>query len=144
MDTEGKSPIENPVDHIVALGLVNYVKHPTNQNYVVYRFADEERAKSFEKALLEKEIWHEKSTDDSKSRPYYLFGIHKNDYKKTQVLNFEVEASHKKPFIPFSGLRYGLILFSMTVLILAVMGYCKSQEKLASYNNSDLTINTDN
>jgi len=141
MAIDSKQPIENPVDHIVDLGLVNYVKHPTNQNYVVYRFADKDRADSFEEGLNKDNIWHEKGIDDSKSRPFYLFGVHKNDYKKTQTLNFEVEGKHKKPFIPFSGLRYGLIIVSLGLITLAIIGYCKSQEKLASYNDIDPSIN---
>lgn len=133
--------MDNPVDHPIDLGLVNYVKHPTNPNYVVYRFADIERANSFEKGLDELGIWFEKGTEEKKQRTYTLFGIHKNDFKKTEQLNYDVEARHKKPFIPIKGLRYFLLLFSALVLILAVMGYCEQQKKLSLHNQSDLTLN---
>ena len=43
--------VDNPVDNVVDLGLVNYVQHPSNPNYIVYRFVDPERAASFEKEL---------------------------------------------------------------------------------------------
>ena len=73
--------MENPVDHTVDLGLVNYVKHPENPNYVV-------------------------------------------------------EARFKKPFIPFPIFRWALILFSVSVVVLAVLGYCEAQRKLESYESS--------
>lgn len=137
--------MDNPVDHIVDLGLVNYVRHPTNPDYMVYRFGDAERANSFEKALKEAGIPFERAVEERKQRDYHLFGIHKNDYKRTVQLNFLVEAEHKKPLIPFKVFRYFLILFSMTALTLAVVGYCKQQEKLASHNNhstSELSTQT--
>ena len=41
--------MDNPIDNVVDLGLVNYTKHPDNPRYIIYRFADEGRASSFEK-----------------------------------------------------------------------------------------------
>lgn len=133
--------MENPVDHTVDLGLVNYVKHPTNPDYIVYRFAFEDRAAAFEKRLQEKDIWFEKTTEQRKQRTYTLFGIHKNDYKQAQKINFEVEGKFKKPFLPYKGFRYFMLLLSATMIILAIIGYCKAQNKLASYNEEEVSIN---
>lgn len=130
--------MDNPVDNIVDLGLVNYVKHPENPNYIVFRFADAGRANSFETELNNLKIWFEKSEDQGK---YILFGIHKNDFKKVEGINYKVEAKHKKPFIPFAALRYGLILFSTIVMILAIMGYCESRKVLNEVNEVHRTIN---
>ena len=129
--------MDNPVDHIADLGLVNYVRHPSNPDYMVYRFGDAERADSFEKALIEAGIAFERASEEKKQRTYHLFGIHKNDYKKTIRMNFMVEAEHKKPLIPFKAFRYFLILFSMLALTLAIIGYCKQKEKLSSHNNNN-------
>jgi hypothetical protein len=129
--------MDNPVDHIADLGLVNYVRHPTNPDYMVYRFGDQARADSFEKALQQAGIEFERAVEERPQRNYHLFAIHKNDYKKTIRMNFMVEAEHKKPLIPFKAFRYFLILFSAFVLTLAMIGYCKQQEKLASHNNTD-------
>ena len=133
--------MDNPVDHIVDLGLVNYVKHPTNSNYVVYRFADTDRADSFRKVLEERGIWFEESTKEGKTLVYTLFGIHKNDFKKTERINFEVEAKHKKPFLPFKVFRYFVILISAIAMGLAILGYCKAQKKLTTSNQSLVSIN---
>lgn len=133
--------MDNPVDHPIDLGLVNYSRHPENSAYVVYRFADEHRAKSFEEALKEKNIQFESDTHEKKQVTYYLFGVHKNDYKVTERINFTVEAKHRKPFIPFAGFRWFMILFSAVLMLLAILGYCKAQDKLSSFDDSSPSIN---
>lgn len=133
--------MDNPVDNIVDLGLVNYVRHPTNPDYIVYRFGDQDRADSFEAALLEAGIEFERASEDGRTRTFHLFGIHKNDYKRTVKLNYIVEAKHKKPLIPFLGFRVFLLLFSAAALTLAIMGYCKQQETLASHNEANTSVN---
>lgn len=133
--------MENPVDHTVDLGLVNYVQHPTNQNYIVYRFADNERAESFGIELIEAGIWFERDEDEKRGKVYFLFGVHKNDFKKTERINFKVEAKHKKPFIPFKALRWIILFVGLSLLTLAIMGYCKQQQILDSYNLDNTSIN---
>ncbi len=134
--------MDNPVDHTLDLGLVNYVKHPSNKDYVVYRFADPQRAESFEKALNSAGIWFEKSTKEGKQRDYYLFGVHKTDYSKTEKINFSVEAQHKKPLIKIAFLRYFLLFFSLIALTLATVGYCKAQHKYRISNEAIQSLNT--
>lgn len=123
--------MENPVDHTIDLGFVNYVQHPENKNYVVFRFADSNRAISFEGKLVESKIWFEKGEEEKRGKLYSLYGIHANDFKKVEKINYAVEALHKKPIIPHRGLRWGLLTFSFIVLLLATMGYCQAQKKLA-------------
>lgn len=136
--------MDNPVDHtIIDLGLVNYVQHPTNPNYVVYRFADIERANSFEEELQKNAIWFEKSSEPKRGKEYFLFGVHKNDYKKTEKINYLVEAKHKKPFIPFKILRYVLMTFSAIVMLLAILGYYHRQRVLDRINETGQSINAE-
>jgi hypothetical protein len=137
--------MDNPVDStIVDLGLVNYVQHPSNPNYIVYRFPDPERAASFESELNRLGIWFEKDEEQTKSRTYTLFGVHKKDYKQVTKLNIQVEGKHKKPLIPHKGFRYFIVAFGMIAIILAVIGSCKQQNKLASYNEEDVSVNAPN
>lgn len=133
--------MDNPVDHTIDLGLVNYVKHPSNKDYIVYRFADQNRANSFEQALEEEGIWFEKSTKEGKQRDYYLFGVHKHDYSKTEKINYRVEAMHKKPMIKMAFFRYFILFFSLIMLTLATIGYCKAQNKYRLSNEAIQTIN---
>ena len=53
-------------DHTLDLGFVNYVQHPENSNYSVFRFYDDNRAASFELALTEQKIWFEKAEEERK------------------------------------------------------------------------------
>ena len=132
--------MENPVDHTLDLGLLNYLQHPSNPSYIVYRFPDKERAASFEIELKNNSIWFEKDEENKRGKVYTLFGVHKNDFKVTEQINFKVEAKHKKPFIPFKGFRFIVLFIGLGLLLLSVIGYCKQQEKLSSYNSSSLTI----
>lgn len=136
--------MDNPVDHIVDLGLVNYVKHPTNPDYVVFRFADENRAASFEAELVEAEIGFERGEEPRATRVFILYGVHKRDFKRTMKLNFIVEAKHKKPTIPFRWFRWFILLFTITAITLAAMGYCEQQKKLQSIDNQTQSLNQSN
>ena len=132
--------VDNPIDNVVDLGLVNYVQHPSNQHYIVYRFVDPERAASFEEELKAGNIWFEKDIERKREKEYTLFGIHKRDFRLTDKINFRVEGKHKKPLIPYKGFRYFVILLGLGILTLAIIGYCKQQEKLASYNEEGISI----
>jgi len=134
--------MDNPVDNPLDLGLVNYTKHPTNNDYVVYRFADEHRAKSFEEEVITQGIGFEKDTEERKSTTFFLYAIHKNDFKKTSKINLLVEAKHKKPLIPSAIFRYTLMIISFGALTLAIVGFCKNQNNTSSVNDSDSAINT--
>lgn len=136
--------MDNPVDNIIDLGLVNYVQHPTNKDYIVYRFADANRAASFAQALEDAQIEYERGEETKRTVTYHLFGIHKRDYKKTVKINYVVEAKHKKPLIPFKAFRWFLILFSAVAMSIAILGYCKQQETLRSYNEMNTSVNQQN
>ena len=132
--------VDSPVDNIVDLGLVNYVQHPSNPEYIVYRFVDPERAASFEKELEDQSIWFEKDIENKREKEYILFGVHSRDFKRTDKINFKVEGKHKKPLIPFKGFRYFILILGLGLLILAIIGYCKQQEKLSLYNNDGASL----
>lgn len=123
--------MENPIDNVIDLGLVNYVAHPENKNYIVFRFADGERANSFEQLLVAEEIWFEKGEEEKRGKHYFLFGLKNRDFKKAEKFNYIVEGQHKKPLIPFKGLRWGLIVFSGIVMTIALLGYCNAQKVIA-------------
>lgn len=116
--------MDSKVENIVDLGLVNYVRHPSDPSYVVFRFADSHRAEQFEKELKAQKIWYEKGEEDSKNRTYTLFGIHKKHFDKAQRINFMVEAKNRKFLIHNKVFRYTLLLISIGTVILAFVGYC--------------------
>lgn len=111
------------VENIVDLGLVNYVRHPTNPNFIVFRFVDKKRADHFEQALVEHKIWFEKGEEQGRTKFYYLYGIRNRDYKKVQAINFSVEGNHRKFIIANKFLRWGLVLFFIGICTFAFIGY---------------------
>ncbi len=128
-------------DHTLDLGFVNYVQHPENSNYSVFRFYDDNRAASFELALTEQKIWFEKAEEERKGKMVTLFGIHNNDFKKAEKINYKVEAMHKKRLIPGRIFRTVLLLFSFTALTLAIIGYCKAPKIDLGNNKTNTSIN---
>ncbi|MCT4562211.1 MAG: hypothetical protein N4A41_12640 [Crocinitomicaceae bacterium] len=134
--------MENPVDHTLDLGLVNYVQHPENSKYIVFRFADMNRAAFFESRLAEKEIWFEKGDEMKRNTNFQLYAIHSTDFKLVEKINYETEAKFKKPIIPSKILRYSLLLFSGIIMTLTLIGYCSKQKEIQqSMNNSSQSMN---
>jgi hypothetical protein len=121
--------MENPIEHL-DLGLVNFTKHPSNPDYVVYRFTNEEKANSFRRELEEQKIAFEEDTENKKQVSYTLFAVHKKFYKQTMRMNFKVEGKHKKPLIPFFILRWFVLLFGLSILLLSILSYYKHMEHL--------------
>lgn len=121
--------MENPIEHL-DLGLVNFTKHPSNPDYVVYRFTNEEKANSFRRELKEHKIAFEEDTEEKKQVSYTLFAVHKKFYKQTMRMNFKVEGKHKKPLIPFFTLRWFVLLFGLSILLLSFLSYYKHMEHL--------------
>jgi hypothetical protein len=112
------------------MGLVNYRQHPTNVNYIVYRFKDIERANTFEEKLKEAKIWYERSNPEEDEKQVYMFGVEKKFFKQTQRINFMTEAKHKKFMLSNRWIRSFFVLFFIGVVVLASIGYCKSRTKL--------------
>lgn len=135
--------MDHRVEHITDLGLVNYVQHPTNSKYIVFRFADKGRADDFEKALKEYDVWFEKSQEEGRTRMFYLFAIHRKNYKKVQALNYAVEAKHRKFIVKNVFFRWLLVLFTVGITVLAFVGYCKNPQKVKA-KTSELIFNTKN
>ena len=124
--------MENPIDYTIDLGFVNYTAHPENKKYVVFRFTDPQRAKSFEEELTDHKIWFESSEEEKRGRKYYLFGIHHSSFKEAQQINYKVEAKHKKYIISSKPIRIVLFVFSLIIMSLTIIGYIKSNAKLKS------------
>jgi hypothetical protein len=123
------SGLEHPFD----LGMVNYHRHPTDQNYIVYRFKDIRRANYFEELLNTHSIWYERANPEEDEREFYLIAVQKKHFNKTQELNFQTEATFKKPLIKNGFMRYLFVLLMMSLIGLATVGYCARQKTLENY-----------
>jgi len=118
------------VENIVDLGLVNYVRHPSDPNYVVFRFVDKNRADQFEIELTNKKIWFERGEEQSKVKLYHLFGINKRDFNTVQSINFTVEGKNRTFLMANRYFRWSVLLFSIGMVLLAFVGYCTRPEKI--------------
>lgn len=116
------------------MGLVNYRQHPTNVNYIVYRFKDLKRANTFEVLLKENGLWYERSDPEEDEKAIVMFAVEKKHFKQTQKLNFLTEAKHKTFLIPHKGFRLIFVILMISILSLGVMGYCQSRKTLEEAN----------
>lgn len=122
--------MDSKVENIIDLGLVNYVRHPSDPNYIVFRFSDKNRADDFEKTLKSSKIWFEKDREETRNKIYFLFGVHNRDYTRVERINFDVEGRNRKFIIRNNFFRWALILFSTAVMLLAIVGYCSQPGKV--------------
>ncbi|HLW30068.1 MAG TPA: hypothetical protein VKX29_04360 [Brumimicrobium sp.] len=116
--------MDSKVENIIDLGLVNYVRHPSDPNYIVFRFADKKRADDFEQMLKSDKIWFEKAEENTRNKIYTLFGIHNRDFSAVEKINYVVEGRNRNFIIGNKILRWSLIIFSLGAMILATVGYC--------------------
>ncbi len=58
-----------------------------------------------------------------------LFAVHRNDFDKARKLDYLVMAEHREPMIKNDFLRWGLVLFMITVVTIALIGHCNKQER---------------
>lgn len=130
--------MDSKVENIVDLGLVNYVRHPSDPNYIVYRFADIKRASDFEKELEAQNIWFEKDQENTRGKTYTLFGVHKKHFEKVQRINFLVEAANRKFLIHNKIFRYTLLLISISAVVLAFVGYCSRPDLADSVLSTEI------
>jgi hypothetical protein len=130
--------VDSKVENIVDLGLVNFVRHPSDSNYIVYRFADKKRADDFEKELKQQKIWFEKGEEEARNKTYTLYGVHKKHFEKAQRINFAVEANNRNFLISNKVFRYTLLTISLGTLILAFVGYCSRPTNLEVLQNTEL------
>lgn len=130
--------MEPGVEHFADLGFVNFVKHPTNDEYVVFRFADIERANSFEDRLTKAKIWFERAEEKPRTVTFYMFGVHYRDFKKVQAMNFEVEGKHRSHLIKHRGFRYIFLFIVLAICVLAVIGYCSRPDLTSTYYDTQI------
>ena len=103
------------------LNILNYSDHPTRIGYTVYRFFKKERADYFEKQIKKDNVPFESSVEENENT-LYLFGIKKGDAKKAMNANYLVSAKYRNKIIPNVYIRWGIILFAITMITFAIIG----------------------
>jgi len=103
------------------LNITNYSDHPTRIGYTVYRFFEKERAEYFEELLKKENIYFESSIEET-GNTLYLFGVKKGDAKMAMNANFLASAKYRNKIIPNTYFRWGVILFAVIMIALAIIG----------------------
>ncbi|NQX97600.1 MAG: hypothetical protein HRT73_06930 [Flavobacteriales bacterium] len=103
------------------LNILNYSDHPTRAGFTIYRFHERERANYFESLLKKDNIYFESALEEN-GNTLYLFGVRKGDHKKTMNANYLVSAKYRKKIIPNIYFRWGIILFAIFMVTIAVIG----------------------
>jgi len=126
---------------IGGLGLVNYKDHPADNRYKVFNFNTIEEANYFEELLEKNDLWFEKDEEEvdslsaihftliykpDKKGIMYLFAVNQRDFDKVQKLNYLVSAKHRNFSIKNSFFRWVLVLFFLSIVTFALIGYFKS------------------
>lgn len=118
--------MEDKLDIGLDIGFVNYKKHPSNQNYMVFRFKEPKMANYFRVRLEEEKIWFEEGEEDLRTgKKVIMFGVHKSDYNKVQKINYEAHGKHRKPFIQDKALRTVLMVLLFALIALSIFAVIK-------------------
>lgn len=103
--------------------ITNYSEHPTNSNYIVFRFVEKEQSLMFKNLLEMDGIPFESDEDDSHGHMQYMIAV-KNQFESKAVYhNFTVIGHHREPFISNVFFRYLFFAIALGALSLAFYGY---------------------
>ena len=104
----------------------NYNQHPTNSNYIVFTYSNREMSDYFKGLLTEKNIKFEYEEDLESNTIQYYIGVKKIDEKEAVRLNFLAFGKFRKPFIKSKIGKTALLIFFLSLLTVALVGYFKS------------------
>ncbi|PZE17848.1 hypothetical protein DNU06_04310 [Putridiphycobacter roseus] len=89
-------------------------------------FNSKEEADLFESKMTAANLWFEKDTEDHQGDILYLFAVKNREFDLVQKINFEVNAKFRKNFIPNKTGRYVLVGFFLFIMLIALIGYFKT------------------
>lgn len=102
----------------------NFETHAHQRAYIVFYFYARDPADYFESLLIEHEIPYERGqAKDLLKR--HLIGVHRNHQIKAEELNDLTGNFFRKPFLGTIKLRNVVLIFTLVIIILALIGYFK-------------------
>lgn len=101
------------------LNLTNFDDHPTEPTWMVFRFGDAELAAEFILGLDAAGIPYE--LDDGEG-PIRLIGVKQRHREAAVRINYQVLGRHREPFIGNRVLRWGLLGFTLLLVLLGLLG----------------------
>ncbi len=90
-------------------------------------------ANEFEQDLVSAGIEFERAPSASmegegmgKEEPLAQFGVHRQAFKAALRINHLLHGRHRSPFIPHSGLRWAMLVFTGLMIGLGLMGWLQA------------------
>jgi hypothetical protein len=99
--------------------LTNFEEHPSEPDWIVFRFGTKGMAVEFVKELEREGLKHERDEGDG---PPFLVGARSSQRDAAVRLNYLVLGRHRRPFIADGWLRYGLFALVALLIALALAG----------------------
>jgi hypothetical protein len=112
--------MKNKVENL--FNFTNYRDHPENKDYLVFFFYNFDQGYYFQHLLNQNAMEFEMFIEEDE-KPIMLFGIRKRYFKQALALSDLSYARFKKPFISNKWLRYTILGFTVTAVLLAIVGY---------------------
>jgi len=100
--------------------------HPERKGYEVYHFGTLAEADFFENQLKEKNLFYERAEDEINGKSIYLFGVKAEDMDAIDTANFLTKGTYRNPMVTDKFLRYALVIFGLSIIAFAVIGYIVS------------------
>lgn len=108
------------------LNLTNHREHPTHPAYMVFFFTNTDAADSFEILLAANAVFYERDREDE-GQQRHLFAVRKVDFDLADRLNYQAIGQHRKKFIPNPVFRYGVLVFTLLMILIAIIGAMKAR-----------------
>ena len=101
---------------------VNHYTHPGDTRYHVFVFGERAHADRFEERCVSENIEFERHEEGEE----WMFGIAKTHFKQALNANHLVHAEFRSHFIPSRAWRWGLLVFTGSIVLLALLGWLTS------------------
>ncbi|MGB0805143.1 MAG: hypothetical protein ACPGRC_00545 [Salibacteraceae bacterium] len=113
--------------NLPSFDFTNWREHPSDNRYTVFFFKSELESNFFKQLLEKHNYWFEYNYDNTEPTYHYFFAVNKVNEKDIIKLNHLSIGEFRKPFLQFPILRYGLVIFMVIILTIAIIGYLKTQ-----------------
>jgi|SRR5690554_2067580 len=100
----------------------NFETHERQRAYIVFYFYAKDTADFFESSLIQYDIPYERGTGKDLVKRH-LIGVHRDYQERAQELNEEANNFFRKPFLGTNQMRNGVLIFTLLIVILALIGY---------------------
>lgn len=102
----------------------NFETHERQRSYQVFYFYARDPADYFESLLIEHDIPYERGQGKDLVKRH-LIGVHRDHQAKAEELNDLTGNFFRKPFLGTIKLRNVVLIFTLVIIILALIGYFK-------------------